>query len=132
MSPLPRWSSFSKTSNRSSIAVASPAIRRSWTSLPPVWPWMTSAGLAPRIPPEAVKSGKVQALTDEDRLTLVRWIDLGCPIDLSKDPARPGWSLDDQRPTLTLTYPRAGSNESVTRILVGMHDYNTELDMKSF
>jgi hypothetical protein len=83
-------------------------------------------------PPEAVKSGKIQALTDEDRLTLVRWIDLGCPIDLSKDSARPGWSLDDQRPTLTLTYPRAGSNDSVTRILVGMHDYGTGLDMKTF
>ena len=89
-----------------------------------------TGGIMP--PPEAVKSGKVKALTDEDRLTLVRWIDLGCPIDLSKDNARPGWSLDDQRPTLTLTYPRAGSNESLTRILVGMHDYNTGLDMKTF
>jgi len=27
-------------------------------------------------PPEAVKSGKVKPLSDEDRLTLVRWIDL--------------------------------------------------------
>ena len=87
-------------------------------------------GIMPQ--PEAVKSGKVAALTDEDRLTLVRWIDLGCPIDLSKDQARPGWSLDDQRPTLTLTYPRAGSNDSLTRILVGMHDYNSGLDMKTF
>ena len=83
-------------------------------------------------PPEAVKSGKVTALTDEDRLTLVRWIDLGCPVDLSKDSTRPGWSLDDQRPTLTLTYPPAASNDSLTRILVGMHDYNTGLDMKAF
>ena len=83
-------------------------------------------------PPEAVKAGKVKDLTDEDRMTLVRWIDLGCPIDLSKDNARPGWSLDDQRPTLTLTYPRAGSNESLTRIVVGMHDYGTGLDMKTF
>ena len=46
-------------------------------------------------------------LTDEDRLTLVRWIDLGCPIDLDYDPENPkangyGWMLDDKRPTLTL------------------------------
>src|SRR5439155_15852240 len=33
---------------------------------------------------------KVAALTDEDRRTLVRWIDLGCPIDLDYDPAHPG------------------------------------------
>src|SRR5262249_40554168 len=40
-------------------------------------------------PPEAVKSGKVAPLTDEDRRTLVRWIDLGCPIDLDFDPRNP-------------------------------------------
>jgi len=76
-------------------------------------------------------------LTDEDRLTLVRWIDLGCPIDLDYDPAKPeergyGWMLDDTRPTLTLTYPKAGVNESVTRLLVGMVDYDTGLDLDSF
>jgi hypothetical protein len=80
---------------------------------------------------------KVAPLTAEDRLTLVRWIDLGCPIDLYFDPAKPrerghGWMLDDQRPTLTLTYPRAGRNDSLTRILVGMHDHDTGLDLNSF
>jgi hypothetical protein len=88
-------------------------------------------------PPEAVKAGKVKPLTDEDRLTLVRWIDLGCPIDLDYDSANPkergyGWMLDDTRPTLTLTYPKAGANPPLTRILVGMHDYYTGLDMDSF
>jgi hypothetical protein len=80
---------------------------------------------------------KVAPLTDEDRLTIVRWIDLGCPIDLDYDPARPdkrgyGWMGDDQRPTLTLTYPRAGHNDEATRFLVGLHDYYTGLDMDSF
>jgi hypothetical protein len=80
---------------------------------------------------------KVAPLGDEDRLTIVRWIDLGCPIDLDYDPARPenrgdGWMCDDQRPTLTLTYPRAGYNDEVTRFLVGMHDYYTGLDTNSF
>jgi hypothetical protein len=78
-------------------------------------------------PPEAVKAGKVAPLSDEDRLTLVRWIDLGCPIDLDYDPKNPtksgdGWLLDDQRPTLTLTSPFAGSNPPVNRILIGMYD----------
>ena len=88
-------------------------------------------------PPEAVETGKVKPLTDEDRLTLVRWIDLGCPIDLDYDPANAkergyGWMLDDTRPTLTLTSPRAGANPPLRRILVGMHDYYTGLDMDSF
>jgi hypothetical protein len=97
-------------------------------------------------PPEAVagtyvgadgKKVKVAPLTDEDRRTILRWIDLGCPIDHDFDPRQPGrrgsgWMLDDQRPTLTLTYPRAGLNRSLTRILVGMYDYDTGLDMSTF
>jgi hypothetical protein len=81
---------------------------------------------------------KVAALCDEDRRALVRWIDLGCPIDLDYDPKHPeqrgyGWMLDDNRPTLTLTYPRAGANHGpLSRILVGMHDHDTGLDLKSF
>jgi hypothetical protein len=88
-------------------------------------------------PPDAVKAGKVAALTDEDRRTIFRWIDLGCPIDLDFDPKQPerrgkGWMLDDQRPTLTLTYPEPGVNKALTRILIGMHDYDTGLDMSTF
>ena len=86
-------------------------------------------------PPDAVKDGKVPPLSDEDRLTLVRWIDLGCPIDLEYDPKRPdatgGWALDDQRPTLTLTCPPGTSGE-LKRILVGMYDSGTGLDLASF
>ena len=68
---------------------------------------------------------------------LVRWIDLGCPIDLDFDPARTeergyGWMVDDNRPTLALTYPRPGANGALSRILVGMHDYYTGLDLDSF
>jgi hypothetical protein len=43
-----------------------------------------------------------------------------------------GWMQDDNRPTLTLTYPKAGANPSLTRIIVGMHDYYSGLDMDSF
>jgi hypothetical protein len=97
-------------------------------------------------PPEAVagtyegpdgKKIRVAPLTDEDRRTIFRWIDLGCPIDRDGEakgaPKRgQGWMLDDQRPTLTLTYPQPGPNESLTRILLGMHDYSTGLDLDSF
>jgi hypothetical protein len=88
---------------------------------------------------EAGGGGKVQVapLSDEDRRTIVRWIDLGCPIDHDFDPQHPqrsgrGWLLDDQRPTLTMTYPRAGVNEPLERLLIGMHDYGTGLDLEAF
>ena len=97
-------------------------------------------------PPEAVagtykgpdgKLVKVAPLSDEDKLTLVRWIDLGCPIDRDYDPKQPaerglGWLLDEGRPTLTLTSPQPGANtEPLSRILIGMHDYATGLDLAS-
>ena len=69
-------------------------------------------------PPDGrARRARSQPLTDEDRRTLVRWIDLGCPIDLDYDPENPetrgyGWMLDDNRPTLTLTYPRPGRTPS--------------------
>jgi hypothetical protein len=97
-------------------------------------------------PPEAVagtyvaESGrkvKVAPLTDEDRRTLARWVDLGCPIDFDYDPAQPskrglGWMCDESRPTLTVTWPRPGANAALTRVLIGMHDYYSGLDMDSF
>ncbi|MBI1904542.1 MAG: hypothetical protein HYS13_25895 [Planctomycetia bacterium] len=97
-------------------------------------------------PPEAIagtytgpdgKKIKVEPLSDEDRRTIVRWIDLGCPIDLDYDSAKPaergyGWMLDDQRPTLTVEFPQPGANAALTRLLVGMHDYGTGLDLASF
>src|SRR5262249_7611934 len=80
---------------------------------------------------------KVAPLGDEDKRTIYRWIDLGCPIDLDYDPAKPqergfGWMQDDNRPTRTLTYPKAGPNASLARIVIGMCDYYTGLDMASF
>jgi hypothetical protein len=87
-------------------------------------------------PPAAVKSGKVEPLSDEDRRTIVRWIDLGCPIDLDYDAKQPerrgfGWMCDDKRPTLTLTYPRRGENASLERILIGAFDYYSGLEPDS-
>jgi hypothetical protein len=99
-------------------------------------------------PPDAVKGTykgpdgkliKVEPLSDEDRLTIVRWIDLGCPIDVDPqyDPANVasrsfGYIGDDQRPTVTVTYPAPGANEKVDRILVGMADAYSGLVADSF
>jgi hypothetical protein len=74
-----------------------------------------------------VKSGKVPPLSDEEQRTIARWIDLGCPIDLhyiaeQPDDVGTGWRADENRPTLTLTFPAAGVNERIDRIVIGMHD----------
>lgn len=87
-------------------------------------------------PDDAVKAGTVLPLSDEDRRTIVRWIDLGCPIDLDFDPDHPerrgyGWMLDDNRPILALTSPRAGTNPPLDRILLGLYDYDSGLDVAS-
>ncbi len=88
-------------------------------------------------PPDAVKTGKVQPLSDEDRRTILRWIDLGCPLDQDYDPQHPasrgyGWMLDDNRPVLTLALPQEHQTQPLAQILVGMHDYYTGLDSASF
>lgn len=88
-------------------------------------------------PPEAVKSGKVEPLTDEDRRTLARWIDLGCPIDLDYSPEQPdrrgyGFLCDDNRPVLSLTWPQPNQNERVDRIVLGMYDYYSGLREETF
>lgn len=50
-------------------------------------------------------------LSEEEKLRIVRWIDLGAPLDTgSGSAAALGWLLDDLRPTLTVSLPRAGSN----------------------
>lgn len=87
-------------------------------------------------PAEAVRSGKVEPLSDDDRRTLVRWIDLGCPIDFDYDESARerrgfGWACDDKRPTLTLTEPRSGLNRRVDRILIGAADYYSGVDSES-
>ena len=78
------------------------------------------------------------ALSDEDRRTLVRWIDLGCPIDMnpqyeptSKNPLSSGWMGDDQRPTLAVTVPQPGENEPLSRLLIGMANAYTGLEMSN-
>jgi hypothetical protein len=67
-----------------------------------------------------------QGLSEEEKLTFVRWIDLGAPIDTG-NPAY-GWRLDDLKPTLTVSSPRPGLNsQAVNVIRIGAADINSGL-----
>jgi hypothetical protein len=102
--------------------------------------------LAKMPPDEAVagtfkdSSGKpirVAPLSNEDRRTLIRWIDLGCSIDQrfspgETDPASSPFT-DRTLPTLTIARPSTGvSNEPLTQIVIGMADAASGLDLSSF
>ncbi|ARU56094.1 hypothetical protein OLMES_2021 [Oleiphilus messinensis] len=54
----------------------------------------------------------VEPLSIDEKMNFARWIDLGCPIDLSLNSSHEGygWFSDDLRPTLTIAAPRAGVN----------------------
>ncbi len=67
-------------------------------------------------------------LTHDEKATFARWIDLGCPIDSDGEtaPGAWGWFLDDLRPTLAVSSPRAGAlDRPVTEIVVGVADAYT-------
>lgn len=96
-------------------------------------------------PPDAVigraagpggRTVKVAPLSNEDRRTIVRWIDLGCPIDFDFDPEHPdqrgyGWKLDDSRPVVTITSAVDGNSRTINRLTIGMYDFGTGLDLTS-
>lgn len=70
----------------------------------------------------------VPPLTADEKMTIARWIDLGAPIDTAYDTAHQGygWFLDDLRPTLHVSVPRAGVNTSpVSEIRIGIADANS-------
>jgi Hydrazine synthase alpha subunit middle domain/Dockerin type I domain len=63
----------------------------------------------------------VAALTDDEKMTFARWIDLGAPIS-SQDPSYKGYFADELKPVLTMSSPRSGSNGSLNSIRVGVFD----------
>jgi hypothetical protein len=91
---------------------------------------------SPMPPPQAVEKGIVPPLSDEDKRTIVRWIDLGCPIDLDYNADKPderghGWMGDDNRPIIAVTSPQPGENGTLSRIVIGLFDYYSGLDLES-
>ena len=71
----------------------------------------------------------VAPLTADERLTFVRWIDLGCPIDTG-DPDY-GWFLDDLKPTVAVSLPRPHANSPLTEIRFGLADANSGIDLST-
>jgi len=72
----------------------------------------------------------VPALSVDEQMTIARWIDLGAPINGGSNGTSPwGWFLDEVRPTLEMSMPRAGANaQPVTRIRVGVADANSGVE----
>jgi hypothetical protein len=76
----------------------------------------------------------VAPLTGDERLAIVRWIDLGCPIDYSREDGNAGygWFLDDLRPTLTVSLPRPNENSGpLMEIRIGVADAYSGIDVSS-
>lgn len=69
-------------------------------------------------------------LSEDERMMFARWIDLGAPIDIGN--AARGWLMDDLRPTLAVSAPRAGVNsQPVPRIVIGFADANSGINPAS-
>lgn len=76
----------------------------------------------------------VPPLSEEQKMKIVRWIDLGCPIDLAKGTENKGlgWYLDDLRPTLTVSSPRPGPNPGPLSVIrIGVADVNSGIKNNS-
>jgi len=77
-------------------------------------------------------SSGVPMLTEDEKITFARWIDLGCPIDTAHHNGNPGygWFLDDLRPTVEVSRPRPGFNSNpVTMLRFGLADANSGVDL---
>jgi hypothetical protein len=64
-------------------------------------------------------------LTDDEKMTIARWVDLGCPINSGQGTSgeKLGWFLDDVRPTLAVSLPRPRVSASpLNQILAGIAD----------
>ncbi|MFN8060340.1 MAG: hypothetical protein U0Q12_14380 [Vicinamibacterales bacterium] len=70
----------------------------------------------------------VPDLTDDEKMMVARWIDLGAPINTGTGGASAayGWFLDDLRPTLDVSLPRPGFNTGPVNVVrLGVADANS-------
>jgi len=72
----------------------------------------------------------VPPLSEDDKMTIARWIDLGAPINWASGGNTPwGWFLDEIRPTLALSAPRPGVVETAVDVIrIGLADAHTGVD----
>lgn len=76
----------------------------------------------------------VAPLTDAERMTFARWIDLGCPIDTGLHTGHEdfGWFLDELRPVVHVDAPRPGQADApISELRIGLTDPGSGLDMSS-
>ena len=75
----------------------------------------------------------VLPLSADQKMTLARWVDLGCPINTGTgEDANFGWFVDDVRPTLTVSQPRPRANTGpLTAIRLGVADGNSGVEMSA-
>ncbi len=80
--------------------------------------------------------GTAPPLTEDEKITFARWIDLGCPINFGGGNPNPqdygGWFSDELKPTLTVSSPRSGPlTTPLTQIRIGMYDNYSGLNRSS-
>jgi hypothetical protein len=75
----------------------------------------------------------VPPLSVDEKMLFARWVDLGAPITSAESIRRKsGWFLDELRPTLALSLPRAGRTTGpLDLVRIGAYDYYSGLDRKS-
>jgi hypothetical protein len=74
----------------------------------------------------------VPPLTDDEKMTVARWIDLGAPITEQGDPTYQGYFADEIKPTLTVSSPAVGANSGPLALLrIGMFDAYSGIDAAS-
>ncbi len=78
-------------------------------------------------------AGGMNSLTMKQKMTFARWIDLGAPLDISLTRGTNlGWFIDDVKPTLTISQPRANiNNQDINEIRFGLSDANTGIDFST-
>lgn len=73
----------------------------------------------------------VPGLTEDEKMTIARWIDLGAAIS-ANDPPYKGYFADELKPVVALASPRAGLNTApITTIRIGMFDAYSGIDPAS-
>jgi hypothetical protein len=70
--------------------------------------------------------GPAEGFSEDERMMVSRWVDLGCPIELQPG----GWHDDTQRPTLVIS-PSRGVHANVSTVVLGLHDINSGLNVGS-
>ena len=71
-------------------------------------------------------------LSEDEKITIARWIDLGAPITAQGDPTYKGYFADEIKPTVALSSPRSGPNAAALNIIrIGLFDAYSGINASS-